>query len=54
MIKMLMTKIREFVIWGVRPAILRTLLRDPGFPLIVSQQGIHTRGYSNPGLADSP
>jgi hypothetical protein len=29
---------------------LPTLLRDPGNYLTVSQQGIHTRGYSNPGL----
>jgi hypothetical protein len=30
---------------------LPTLLHDPSFSLIVSQQGIHTRGYSSPGLA---
>jgi hypothetical protein len=33
---------------------LPTLLRDPGFSLSVSQQGIHTRGYNSPGLAGSP
>jgi hypothetical protein len=33
---------------------LPTLLRDPGFSLIVSQQGIHIKGYNNPGLAGSP
>jgi hypothetical protein len=33
---------------------LPTLLRDFGFSLTVSQQGIHTRGYSSPGLAGSP
>jgi hypothetical protein len=33
---------------------LPTLLHDPGDYLTVSQQGIHTRGYSNPGLAASP
>jgi hypothetical protein len=31
-----------------------TLLRDPGFSLTVSQQGIHTWGYNNPSLAGSP
>jgi hypothetical protein len=30
---------------------LPSLLHDPGFSLTVSQQGIHTRGYNNPGLA---
>jgi hypothetical protein len=33
---------------------LPTMLHDPGFSLTVSQQGIHTRGYNNPGLASSP
>jgi hypothetical protein len=33
---------------------LPTLLHDPGISLTVSQQGIHTRGYSSPGLAGSP
>jgi hypothetical protein len=33
---------------------LPTLLRDLGFSLTVSQQGIHTRGYSSLGLAVSP
>jgi hypothetical protein len=33
---------------------LRTLLHDPCIYLTVSQQGIHTRGYNNPGLAGSP
>jgi hypothetical protein len=33
---------------------LPTLLHDPGFSLTVSQQGIHTRGYSSPGLSGSP
>jgi hypothetical protein len=33
---------------------LLTLLRGPSISLIVSQQGIHTRGYNNPGLAGSP
>jgi hypothetical protein len=33
---------------------LPTLLRDPGFSLTVSQQGVHTRGYISPGLAGSP
>jgi hypothetical protein len=33
---------------------LPTLLRDPGISLTVSQQVIHTRGYSSPGLAGSP
>jgi hypothetical protein len=33
---------------------LPTLLRDPGIKLTVSQQGIHTRAYSSPGLAGSP
>jgi hypothetical protein len=31
---------------------LPTLLHDPGFSLTISQQGIHTRGYSSPGLVD--
>jgi hypothetical protein len=33
---------------------LTTLLHDLDFSLTVSQQGIHTRGYSIPGLAGSP
>jgi hypothetical protein len=33
---------------------LPTLLCDRGFLVIVSQQGIHTRGYNSPGLAGSP
>jgi hypothetical protein len=33
---------------------LPTLLHDPSFSLTISQQGIHTRGYNNPGLAGSP
>jgi hypothetical protein len=32
----------------------KDLLRDPGFSLTVSKQGIHTRGYRSPGLAGSP
>jgi hypothetical protein len=32
---------------------LPTLLRNPGFSLTISQQGIHTRGYISPGLAGS-
>jgi hypothetical protein len=35
-------------------AMLPTLLRDPSFSPTVSQQAIHTRGYSGPGLAGSP
>jgi hypothetical protein len=33
---------------------LSTLLRGPGFSLTVSQQEIHTRGYTSPGLVGSP
>jgi hypothetical protein len=33
---------------------LPTLLHDLSFSLTVSQQGIHTRGFSSPGLAGSP
>jgi hypothetical protein len=33
---------------------LSTMLHDPNFSLTVSQQGIHTRVYSSPGLAGTP
>jgi hypothetical protein len=33
---------------------LPTLLHDHGISLTVSQQGINTRGYNNPGLVGSP
>jgi hypothetical protein len=33
---------------------LPTLLHDPDFSLTVSQQGINTKGYNNPGLVGSP
>jgi hypothetical protein len=35
-------------------AMLPTLLHDLGNQLTISQQGIHTWGYSSPGLAISP
>jgi hypothetical protein len=33
---------------------LATLLHDTSIALNVSQQGIHTREYNNPGLVSSP